>query len=104
MLMPPWMCSAACPMRLPPSAAQNFAGRDLERVVAALVEVRRGLQHRELDRLVVDEAVGHALPDGLERSDLAVELLAVGRVLRGEAQRLVGDARHERARSRPSCG
>ena len=79
--MPPWMCSAAWPMRLPPSAAQNFAVATSSRVVAALVEVRRGLQHRELDRLGVDEAVGHALADGLERADRAVELLAVGRVL-----------------------
>ena len=82
----------------------ELRGRDLERVVAPFVEVRRGLQHRELDRLVVDEAVGHALTDRLERADRAVELLALGRVLRGEPQRLVGDARHDARRSRRSCG
>ena len=100
--MPPWMCSAAWPMRLPPSAAQYFAVAISTVVVGALVEVRGGLQHRELDGLVVDEAVGHPLADGLERSDLPVELLALGRVLRGDAHRLVGDAGRRRAHDRRS--
>ena len=75
---------------VPALGRPELRGRDLERDVPALVEVRRGLQHRELDRLVVDVAVGHALPDRLERADRAVELLAIDRVLRGEAHRRVG--------------
>ena len=57
----------------------------------------RGLEHRELDALAVDEALGHALTDGLEGGDLAIELLAVDAVLRGEARRPVGDTRDDRA-------
>ena len=64
---------------------------------------RRGLQHRELDRLVVDEAVGHALTDGLEGGDRAVELLAVDRCT-AAVMRIAGRRRPTRSRTaRPSC-
>ena len=60
-------------------------------------ELERGLQHREADGLRVDVGVGHALPDRLERADGAVELLAGGRVLGGDAQRLLARAGADRA-------
>ena len=76
---------------IPAVGGPELRGGDLEGVVAPFVEVRRRLEHRELDRLVVDVAIGHALPDCLEGSDLAVELLALRRVVRSQAKRLVGD-------------
>ena len=88
--MPPCTCRRRGRPGCRPRHAQYFAvatsvGVDWPsaRCVAAWSIVR-------LMRLGVDVAVGHALTDGLERADRPVELLAVGRVLGGDAQRLVG--------------
>ena len=95
--MPPCTCSAAWTTRLPPSDAQNFAVATSFDASSPAASVRGGLQHRELDRLGVDVRVGQPLADRLERADGAVELLALARVLGGDAQRLLARAGDDRA-------
>ena len=75
----------------------EFRGGDLDGVVATFIEMRRGLQHRQFDGLIVDEAIRHALTHCLERADGTIELLPIARVLRGETHSAIRDARNDRA-------
>ena len=50
-----------------------------------MVQAGGRLPHGDVDGLVVDEGVAHALADGLEGGDGPVKLLAVGGVLGGDA-------------------
>ena len=62
-----------------------------------LLEPPRCLQRRETDGFRVDVGVGGALPDGLERRDGPVELLACLRVLGRHLERLLAHAGRDRA-------
>ncbi len=102
--MPPWTCWAVAATRAPASAAQNFAMPAARVAELVLTEEPGGLPHGPPDRLDVDERVGHPLLHGLETPDGSAELLALGRVRGGDAQRPLGDAELDRAQSDECSG
>ena len=72
------MWTACCP----PSDAHHFATSTSRVRGSPLVELPRGLQRRDPDRLGVDVRVGRLQRDALERRERLAELLALRRVRR----------------------